>query len=71
MGMEEGNIKTQTLITFIHDALVKSIINSIVSRSSDLTAMESDLEKLTGMYVYWYISAFCSFSHHFLLILFC
>lgn len=50
--MEEENIKTQTLTTFSHDALVKSIINSIFDHSSDLIAMESDLEKLTGMYLF-------------------
>ena len=48
--MEEENIKTQTLNAFRHDTLVKSIIDSIVPHSSDMIAMESDLEKLNGMY---------------------
>lgn len=49
MVMEEENIKTQTLTTFTHDVLVRSIIDSIVDHSSDSITMESDLEKLTGM----------------------
>ena len=46
--MGEENIKTQTLNSFTHDEVVQSIIGSLVAHSSNMIALESDLEKLTG-----------------------